>query len=89
MTIRRPLLGRRGLCAIALLLLIAMGGWLCWIQRCAESSRMWLEVQTRATSCYQGPPYREILNVRLWSGGPGLRLLQERQVRLRLMEEVP
>src|SRR6516165_8396632 len=75
--IRTPLASRWKFCAIALVAL----AWV-WsaIPNRARSSLTWVEVYGRPrATCYQGPPRRVVMQVQLWSGGPGLRVMQERQ----------
>jgi hypothetical protein len=81
----------RPLAVIAVVLLVAPIMWMCASRREVRNSSLWLEVDARpkATSCYQGPPRQEVVNVPLWSGGPGIRLMQERQFHPPRMEDQP
>jgi hypothetical protein len=76
--------------AIALLLLVAIAWRSCAIRGQARSPRLWIEAYARPrAACYQGPPRREAVHVQLWSGGPGIRLMQERPFNPPPMEERP
>jgi hypothetical protein len=78
---------RLKLSVITLLLLVALAWWLYAIQSQARSSPTWIEVDARPrTICYQGPPLRELANVQLWLGGPGVKLMQERELNLPRMD---
>jgi hypothetical protein len=76
-------------CVLALLLLVASAWW-CAIRIQARSSHTWVEVHARPrATCYQGQPRREVAQVQLWPGGPGVRLVQERQIHLPALEGPP
>jgi hypothetical protein len=74
---------RRASAILLLFLLIATAGLFYGVQSQSGNSRTWFEVNIRPTStCYQGRPRRELVHWQLWSGGPALRVFEERQIRL-------
>ena len=77
---------------IALLLLVALVLSYHANQRQVEHSPTWIEVypppQPRMSCTQGGKPPRVLVDVQLWPGGPGVRLMQEYQNHLgRMMQE--
>jgi hypothetical protein len=84
-----PRVSRWAPCVIALLLLAASAGW-CATRSQARGLRTRMEVYARpVAACYQGQPRREVLQVQLWPGGPGLKVTRERQIHLPRLEDQP
>ena len=75
---------------VALTLVAALAGQHFWEWYQTRLPRIWGEVYVGpGLRCYNGPPRREIINCRLWPGGPGLRLEMEQRVSIKQLEAAP